>query len=197
MTRRFPSASWAAPALLASALLAVGIAGCGGASAKQSVHRAADAAGHLKADGDKDADDQGAGYPHPEQDDQEFLARYGHGADPATASAIAVLVKRYYAATLAGDATRACALLDPTLARQLTEQSAAGACPAALAPALAQRHRYLLTEEPATMTVLGVYARGTLGLAVLGFRRSPETDVLVEREGSAWKLDSLFDNRMT
>jgi len=47
------------------------------------------------------------------------------------------------------------------------------------------------------MVVISVHAKGNLGLAVLGFRRVPESEILVEREGSSWKIDALFDSEMT
>jgi hypothetical protein len=187
-------------ALLAGALLAAGAGACGGGSAGTKTAGATPAAhavhtgGYLKADADNDGDDAGSGYAYS-QDDQEFLARYGHRAHPATTRVVASLVKRYYAAKLAGDGESVCVLLDPVIARQIS--GGADACPKAIAPLLAQQHGYLHSEEPATMTVIGVYVKGTLALAMLGFERSPEANIPLEREGGSWKIDSLTDDWMT
>jgi hypothetical protein len=197
--RRPARAVRALPALLASALLGIGIGvGACGSSASTSI---SSRSGYLKEDGDKDGDD-GAYPAHPGQDDQSFLATYGGRARPATARAIASVVERYYAASLAGDGASACALLNAGLATALAAQrgrAAQGdrACAAALSPLLAQQHPHLLAEDPATMVVTGVYAKGNLGLAVLGFRSAPESDIVVAREGRAWRIDALFDNQMT
>jgi hypothetical protein len=203
--KNFPRAPLA---VLASTVLAVGAVACGGSGSSHSTSAGSSGAaaahasatpsgGYLKEDADEDGDD-----PHPTdpgQDDQEFLASYGPKASPATASTITALVRSYYTASLAGDGTRACALLNAALATSLAKQqsptaSGAQACAAAIAPLLAQQHQRLLAEEPATMTVIGVYVKGILGLVVLGFGNAPESDIVVTREGGAWKIDALYDS---
>jgi hypothetical protein len=181
---------------LVCALLAAGVLACGGASKSTSTSTNATASGgHLKEDGDKDSDDaHGSGA----QDDEAFLASYGPQADPATTRAIAEVLRSYYAASLAGNGAAACGLLNAALATALaSQQSQAGgtsACAAAIAPVLAQQHQRLLAEEPATMSVIGVHVKGSLGLAVLGFKRSPESVIVVTRTGNVWKIDALFDS---
>jgi hypothetical protein len=158
---------------------------------------AARSGGYLKEDGDNDGDEGSPGRKYV-QDDKRVLATYGGRARPATARAIAALVRRYYAASLAADGASACALLDASLAKALAAQSGAprspAACAAALSPLLAQEHQHVLSEDPATMTVIGVYANGVIGLALVGFRNAPESDLLLAREAHAWKIDSLFDD---
>jgi hypothetical protein len=198
------------PALLVSAAIAACLMACGSSSRSPSggtrssgttvaSTSAAPPGGYIKDDGDKDGDD-----PHPTdpgQDDQSLLATYGHRASTSAAHTISALVKHYYAAALAGDGAQACALLDAGLAAGLISSQSqtkrgAGACAAAVAPLLAQQHQHLLAEDPATMTVTGVYVNGNLGLALLGFRDSPETDIVVEREGHAWKIGALIDSNV-
>jgi hypothetical protein len=157
------------------------------------------AGNYLKADGDKDGDD-----PHPSnpgQDDQALLATYGYRASASTAHAIATLVEHYYDAALTGDGAHACALLaaGPTaglVSSQSQTSHGAHNCATAIEPLLAQQHRHLLAEDPASMVVTGVYVNGDLGLALLGFRASPESDIVVEREGGAWKLGALIDSEV-
>lgn len=207
-------------ALLAVALLSATMVACGGttkvansssssstrlgipgATATAVTSSAIPPGGFLKDDGDKDSDD--GAYPgHPEQDDQSFLAGYGHRVPPTLASTIAALVKRYYAASLAGDGASACELLDAGLATALAAQQGpaahgAAACAASLSPLLVQQHQHLLAEEPATMVVTGVYAKDNVGVVVLGFRNAPESIIVLAREGHAWKVDALFDSPLT
>jgi hypothetical protein len=202
----FDRCSKALSGLLAVALLGVGVAACGGpAKATGSTTQPSTAAtpgGHLHADGDHDGDD---GHPtDPGQDDQGLLLAYGGPAHapPATTRTIEALVKRYYAASLAGEAAGACALLgSEILAGLIAEQGESsrgvGACATAIAPVLAQLHDHLVVENPATMVVIGVYVKGDLGLVLLGFKHSPESDIVVQREGSVWKVGALFDNEVT
>lgn len=203
--------------LLAAALLGTTMAACGGTakvassgsspstglatSGATATSSAVPSGGYLKEDGDKDGDD-GAYPAHPGQDDRGFLASYGHRAPPVEARTIAALVKRYYAASLAGDGTSACELLDAGLATALAAQQGTtahdtAACAASLSPLLAQQHQHLLTEEPATMLVTSVYAKDNTGVAVLGFRKESESIIPLAREGQVWKIDALFDNPLT
>jgi hypothetical protein len=185
-------------ALLASVLLAAGALACGGASKPTSGSTTAGA--YLKEDADKDGDENTAS--EAGQDDRELLASYGPKADAATTATIAAVVRRYYAVSLAGEAASACALLNAALAREVAnDQAPAGgaahSCATGIAPVLAQQHSRLLAKEPATMTVIAVYAKGNIALAALGFRRSPESDILLTREGGGWKIDALYDTLMT
>jgi hypothetical protein len=156
--------------------------------------------GYLHEDGERDNDDPGT--PHYEQDEHtRFLARYGRPPRPAEARAIATLVKHYFAASVAGDDASACALLSAAastaLAVQHGSRSGASACAATIPPLLAQAHQHLLAENPATMVVIGIYTKGDFGLALLGFKHSPESSILIEREAGTWKIGSIFDNHMT
>jgi hypothetical protein len=204
-------------ALLASLLVVVADA-CGGPSkvtsstprpaqnvppasaavASASTH-AARSGGYLKDDGDEDNDD--ASHPMKAPNDDEVLfATYGKQASPADARAVRSLVKRYYAASAAGDAVTACSLLHASLATGLAGQSGQGArgtCAAALSLLLKQQHQRLIAEDVATMVVTKVLVKGNLGLAILGFRTVPESEIVVEREGHTWKVDSLFDSSVT
>lgn len=204
-------------ALLITALLGLTTVACGGASkspgstsptsptsgstdsSTTTVASSAESSGYLKNDGDNDNDD----LRHPvkaENDDRMLLVTYGHKADPADTRSVTTLVKSYYAASTAGEGMKACSLLYSSLAVGLADgqgQSAGGATDACAKPMsllLKQQHQRLAVEDASTMTVIGVYVKGDVGLVVLGFRASPESEIIVEREGHTWKIDALFDS---
>jgi hypothetical protein len=159
------------------------------------------AGGYVHDDGDEDGDDPHQRGPY-QNDDDGLLRSYGGRAGAADTRAIATLVKRYYIASTAGDGARACSLLSATLAKGLASQPSGpdhrpGGCATALAQLLSQQHSHLASEDPSTMTVTGVYVKGIQGLATLGFRKSWESEILLQREGPKWKLNALFDGVLT
>jgi ketosteroid isomerase-like protein len=151
---------------------------------------------------DGDADDHEAASRHPEADDKLELDAFGHRASHAEREAISALVRRYYAAAAAGDSTTVCALLSPAFATQLGNGSSNSGrngtttCSKAVAPLLTQQHEQLTALEASTMIVTDVRLKGSTGLAVLGFRRMPQSTILVEREGIMWRLGQLFGNEL-
>jgi hypothetical protein len=185
-------------ALLAATAL-VTAAGCGGTASTQP--HAAGSSGYVKEDGDEDSDDQrppvmvGA-------DEQPLLTTYGGNASPADARAITALVKNYYTASAAGDAARACSLLYASLAGGLAAQQsqavpgARATCTEPMSALLGQQRARLAAEDASTMAVTAVHVKGDLGLAVLGFRRTPASQIVVEREGRTWKIDALVATYM-
>jgi hypothetical protein len=157
---------------------------------------------YLKNDGDEDYDDA-PNYRHGNRDARIFLTTYGHLASPAETRAVRKLIRNYYTAAAAGDGASDCALLDTALATGLVpEQSGssnAGAhntCATAMSQLLAQQHQRLVADDIPSMIVPAVYLKGNFGLAVLGFRRTPESEIVITREGHAWKIDALFDSEM-
>jgi hypothetical protein len=208
-------------ALLATALLGLALVACGStgkttssrpltsdsptlpaATVATTRSRAVRSGGYLKEDGDKDGDDHGRPV-RGENDDLTLFAAYGRRASSADARAITALVKRYYAASATEDSATACSLLSSSLITGVvTEQSQTGqgagkTCPASIAPLLKQQHQQLVADDVATMVVTSVHVKGDLGLAALGFRTMPEAEIVVEREGQAWRIDALFDSNMT
>jgi hypothetical protein len=207
---------YGAPALLAIALVVLVAAGCGGTSEVRSspstaAHggavvdstappnsQTARSGGYLKLDGDTDTDDE---TPSARGNDEgPLLASYGPLASPADTRAITALVKSYYAASVAGDATRVCSLLFVTLADGLAAQPTAGGthqtCAGPMSLLLDEQHRRLVAEDVPTMRVTTVRVKGKVGLAVLGFRKVPESQIILAREGHAWKIDALFGTYM-
>ncbi len=198
-------------ALPATVLLSLTAIACGASQPTQSTtpraHRAtvstAQPGGYSKNDGDEDFDDTRQYHGSPANDDLALLASYGPRASPAVARAVTSLVKRYYAASAAGNGAAACALLTANLAGGLatgqgqTGQGENHTCAATISLLLAQQHQQLLSENVATMTVTAVHVKGNLGLAVLAFKTTPESEIVLEREGHTWKIDALFGGYMT
>jgi hypothetical protein len=184
-------------AACASIVLATGALACG------ETHRAFGSrtrppGGYLHKDGDKDEDETlataGTG------DDRNFSPSYGSSANRADTRAIARLLRRYFAAAVAGNARTACSLLDATIVRELEQiegQAGAGDCTQAVSAALAQQHSALTADDPATMTVIFVHVKGDFGLAALGFTTAPEQEITLEREDGNWKVDALSGGYMT
>ncbi|MGH2911044.1 MAG: hypothetical protein ACRDJ3_01065 [Solirubrobacteraceae bacterium] len=164
--------------------------------------------GYLKRDGDGSYDDKGGNpyYAHHRDDDEIFLATYGREADRVDKRTITAMVKRYYAAAVAGEGAKACALLLPSLVKatvevhgQVVNGSAAydSACAPIMTSMFKRQHQELLADEVATMRVLDVHVKRNMGVVVLGFRRVPERVILIAREGTNWMIDGLLDGEMT
>jgi hypothetical protein len=198
--------------LTAVLLLALASSGCSSQSgSSRPSERGSNAAGakpatqtgtlYSTADADYDYDDE---HPpaHAGFDDEPLLRQYGRRAGHATARAVATVVGQYYAAALAADGTRACALLAAVLAEGVAAeagqnpQSDRTGCAAKLAPQLAQQHSRIASEEPGAMRVKAVYAKEDIALAVLSLRAAPESEIVLAREGGSWKIDALFASYM-
>lgn len=203
--RRSRQVSFAALLAVIGATLALG--GCGSTRSSTadapSGRQFGRVGGYSRLDGDSDVDDI-----HPPQhehyDDGPLLSRYGGRAGPADAIAIAALVKAYYAASAAGEAARACSLLSASLAGGLAAETEGGtgaqgssaACAKGFAPQLAEQHARLVAEDPASMRIEAVYAEGVSALAVYALKTTPESEIVLTREGGAWKIDALFGSYM-
>jgi len=203
-----------APVLFAIALLAEGLAACGGINrdtlmTSQSAPRLGASAttvaapsrastrGYLQGDGDNETDDG-----IRSNDDAPFLDAFGKEARPGDRRTIVELVKRYYTAAAAGDGARACDLLAPSVATGLSArqsssgQAVANTCAAVVSRLFESQHQRLQTDDVGTMVVVDARVKGNLGVAVLGFKTKPLSEILVKREAGAWKLDGLFDSVM-
>lgn len=195
------------PALLVASALGGGLAACGGTSGDPSqtssrsggAHSAGAAygpGGFLKSDGDNDPDDHSDAVS--KDDSQEFVEAVRHGASAADRKAVTAAIRSYYAASTAGDGTQGCALLDSGLAASLQDEqpghTGSGTCAASLSRLLVIQHRHLAAEEPRTMVVTGVHVAGDVALATLGFKAAPESELILQRQGGAWKINALFDS---
>jgi hypothetical protein len=202
-------------ALLATMLLSGVVTACGGAgkstsSASQASSTTA-ASGSTSAtsapgsyrqdDGDKDNDD--SAQPSASlNDDTPLLKAYGKAGSEADKQAVTEVVKSYYAAAVAENGAKACSLLYSTLASGLAVdpgqagQGKGGTCATAVSALYKSQHAQLVADDVPTMVVTTVRVKGSLGLAVLGFKTMPRSEILLEREGGAWKVDALFNSQM-
>lgn len=188
-------------AAMAAALLGTGAAACGSAHQTASTKSTptSSAGGYLTNDADNDSDDNPKqGF---ENDDNSLDVIYGNGANASDTRAVGVLVKSYLTAAAAGNWTDACALLDKTLAQTFTQAggqnngtNAISTCAQSVSRLFANEHPHLTSSDVATMTVFSVHVKGNVGIAELGFRTLPEQQLIVEREGSAWKVDAVLGN---
>lgn len=212
---RHSDRSWTltAPTLLACLLMAAAASGCGhqahagSSTAQRRAAVAGDPSGTAGAGGvryspaDADYDEDDAHPPrHAGFDDRPLLRLYGAPAAPADRRRITALVTSYYAASIAGKAGQACAALSSNV---LAGLAAAGggnnssACATQMPKLLAEQHQRLVAEDPATMRVIAVYAKSDAAIALLRFRTAPESEIVLAREGTAWKVDALFGSYMT
>jgi hypothetical protein len=158
---------------------------------------------YLKTDEDDD-DNPGGG---DEENDDPQIRDYGHPAAGGDASAITVLVKRYYAAALNEDGAAACSLLtsrlrrDPALTRSIPEDrfdrtpvpkvSRGEGC-AQILSRLFKEHHGSLVSEGSTLQITGARVEGAHGLALLGFGSVGERWMPVAREDGAWKMGAVL-----
>lgn len=212
-------------AVLLSALLAAGVAACGGGGPTRprlvpaapsratgesaaAVYEKATASffaraadGYVKGDDDQDQSLK----------DDRTVRLWGRDAG-GLARELTPLVKHYLAAALSGDGAKTCAMLAagvtghadlrPLVPRAYrspaTQALHAAPCPAFMSHLLALSHGQLQLAEAATLKVRAVRldARGATGLVIMSFKNSPERYLTVKREHGAWKLGDLLDQEL-
>jgi|HubBroStandDraft_3_1064219.scaffolds.fasta_scaffold144276_2 hypothetical protein len=205
--------------LLAATALSLAVIGCGSSgkghadspasavttttgAASQTSSAPTPSGGYLINDADRDNDDPGYGDIGRENDDSRLLSEYGSPAGKAEKQAITAVVKRYFAAAAAGDGATACSLLTPSFVAGVVEnagtsaQDATAGCASSVSRLLAGQHEQLAEDEVATMVVIDVRIKHDFALAVLGFKNAPEAEILLQRDGHAWKLAALFDSEL-
>jgi hypothetical protein len=186
-------------ALLIVALLTGGLSACAGAG--KGTGAGSKASGGGRANGDYRDNDDGR---LPVDNDRISLSGYGHAATGAERSAIVALVKRYYAAAVAGDGARACTLLHSNIARAIPEDYGrlgppylrGGRTCAGVLVLLFKHYRRQLSSEVPHMKLTGVRLEGEEGFALLRFGKTPERQIALLREGSAWKIQAMIDEAM-
>jgi hypothetical protein len=137
--------------------------------------------------------------------DDNGIVDYGHLASATDDKAVTALVKRYYTAAVAGDGASACSMIIPSFARAVPEDygRATGptylrggkSCPAVMSLLFKHSHQQLAAGAT-TLEVTGVRVSGNQGFALLGSRVTPASDIPVQREAGAWKVDALIGNAL-
>lgn len=207
---------WLAP--LAAILVGVGAAACGSGTAtshsgapatryehvdsKEAATDRVATGSYLHNDGDDDSDDDEQRLTGG-NDDQSLFPTYGSGASHADTSKIKLLVRAYFTAIASDDGTTACRLLDPTLVAGLAEGGGQGGhnsdmtCAQSMSSLFNQQRKRISAAAVATMTVVAVYVKGSLGMAVLGFKTLPEQALVVEQSTHVWKVDATLGSDLT
>jgi hypothetical protein len=203
--------------LAAVVAAALALSACGGAGAPPSLPGAASgsptsasktganvptATEYMHVDADRDND------VHAPADDTNNNAAldFGHEAGEPERRAIVALVRRYYAAGLAGDGTAACSMIYSTLAESVPEDYGSNeppgppymkgtTCPTVLDGLFRHVHSELAAELP-LLEVNRVRLVEHHGAVVLGFGRLPGREIPVKREGHTWRLGGLFDHEL-
>lgn len=188
-------------ALLATSLLGGCVGACGGNGRLHGSSNGAAAAAHssraealegIKKDADGDRDSAVAkGY-----DSDDY---FGHAAANADRRAIMAVIERYYQAAASGDGQQGCRLLYSLLLETLPEEYEASAggrpeatCATIMSSLFRRRHEQLALDS-AKLTFAGVRVDGAQGWALVHFGTERERRLLVHREGSVWKVDSVSD----
>jgi hypothetical protein len=153
--------------------------------------------GSSALDGDGDGDQPGSRH----DPDNDKTLSLGQAAGAADRSALAGLVRHYYAVAAAGDGAKACSLLYWPTAELLVEEhegnngspSLRGNTCGQIASKLFARHRHELARQIAALEVTEVQVKGNRGFVRLRFAATPEHVVSVHREGGVWKVSVLLD----
>lgn len=207
-------------ALFAAALLGIGASACG--SSNQSTSTASQSRtssgtatnvaasnpaeapppSHPKRDSDNDND---VGAPSDDTNHAELFA-YGHAADTSDRRTITALIKDYYAAVIADEGAKACAMLFSTLAEAVPEDYGhsppgpaylnGNTCPEVMSRLREHFHAVLTTEIP-LLEVTRVRVKEEHGFAVLRFGKLPERKISVAQEGHTWKMGALLDSELS
>ncbi len=152
----------------------------------------AGSAAHVPGKHDRDNDSDN-------NDDDAQIVYYGRAAQGAERAAVVALVRRYYAAALAGDGAAGCPLLSPQTREQLVEEDGGTAklrghsCPTVLTKLFATEHRELAHKSPG-MTVQAVRVGGGIGVALIEFPPLRELrKISIHRIAGVWLLHDLRD----
>lgn len=190
-------------ACCAALALCLVFAACGGDAGRPSAKRVAKTA--APADGALAArqavDDLENAYRYQIADDGEDddrIRTYGHEAGQPDRREVVALVGRYYAAAAADDGAKACALMQPILAKAVPHDYGKGnpslsgdTCGVVLTKFFRQ-----LPGQPianlGTTKVIGVRIAGGRGYAQLTSRLIPTGVIAVQRYRGSWTVDSLI-----
>lgn len=154
-----------------------------------------------RKDRDNDADNRSKSYY--DKDDHSVLG-FGHAARAADRSAIAALVRRYFAVAAAADGVAACSMIVPSFAKSVPEDlgqspgppySRGKTCAVVMSKTFEHYHRQLAAHA-ASLEVSRVRVEGSMGLAVLAFKGLPGRQIQVAREGGVWMMDALLDREL-
>ena len=152
---------------------------------------------------DKDNDADSSGHSYYDPDDRDILT-FGHSANKADSHAIALVVRRYFAASAASDGATACTLIVRSLAASVAEDlgrppgpqySRGTSCTIVMSETFTHFHRQLATHA-ASLKVSHVRIKGSQSLVTLAFKGLPGRQVEVIKEHDTWKIGTLLDREL-
>jgi hypothetical protein len=130
--------------------------------------------------------------------DDRGVLTFGHAASSADTRAIAAVVERFYAAAAAGEGATACASMVSSVARAVPNDYRQAPGPSYLyggrtcRAVMSRAFKYLRREMTFAVEVSGARVNGDEGIALLGSRTMPASEIRVRREHGVWKIDALF-----
>jgi hypothetical protein len=184
-------------ASLALVALSLPSIGCGHAKAVSPAGQTGQAEQPPGRDRDNDRDN-GSGESLFDSDDGDILA-FGQAAGAGEIRVVANVIRRYYAAAMADDGARACALLYSLFAETLAEgreddpNPNLKSCAGVVSLTFKKRHAEFAAHAAAPW-VLGVRVSGVRGYAVIGSYGRPERYLPIHRDGGAWRIQALLDS---
>jgi hypothetical protein len=146
-------------------------------------------------DGDRDVRTR-ASYAFPDSDDAEAFT-YGHAADAAQRASITRIVERYDRAARSDDGAVACSLLWSNTARAVPATYGKGVGSSASRPrqtcaevmaTLFEKYRRLLQPS---VTVVAARVQGSRAEAILGSFTGRASNIFLDRQGSAWRVEQV------
>jgi hypothetical protein len=109
---------------------------------------------------------------------------------------------RFYADAKAESGARACALMTASVVRAIPEDYGRSPGPAYLrggktcGAIVSRQFKHVHRELAGVVGVTGVRVSDGEGLALLGSRTMPASEIFVRREGGVWKVDALSGRPM-
>lgn len=157
-------------------------------------------------DGPEDRTDPENNLYH-DKDDYSSLSggtvMFAHAASADETRVIAAVVKRYYAAAVADDGSKACSMILSGIAKSIPEDyghsrsasylRSANTCAALMT--LLFRHSRAQLNGPIAVT--GVRSDGNSAIALLGSTKMPASSILLTRENGKWKILSLLEDPLS
>jgi hypothetical protein len=156
---------------------------------------------HAPRDRDNDADNRSHSYYDV---DDRGIRGFGRAAGAIDRGAIVALIRRYYAAAAAEDGSAGCSMLIRSVASSIPQTLgrppgppylAGSTCGPIVAKVFEQDHRQLAIYAK-RLRVADVRVAGDHGVVVLDVRPLPARQILVKREGEAWRVSTLLDNEL-
>jgi hypothetical protein len=152
-------------------------------------------------DGDNDFDSRGGGLY--DGDDGE-VTRFGRKATPEEMSLVGAAVKRYFAAAVANDASKACSMIAPLLVKNVVKDLSRRTGPpyghsrtcAELMSKVFKRFHAQLARYADSLSVIDLRLNRGAGPLVFGAKGLPVRQILVVREGGVWKMNALLDSEL-